>query len=38
MELSGNYVLAVVVAPEGELEGHTDLLNQMFNSIELRLG
>ena len=38
MELSGNYVLAVVVAPEGELEGHTDLLNQIFNSVELRLG
>lgn len=36
LELSGNYVLAIIVAPEGELQHESDLLNQIFASIELR--
>ena len=37
LELSGNYVLAIIVAPEGELQRKSDLLNQIFASIELRV-
>lgn len=37
LELSGNYVLAIIVAPEGELQRESDLLNQIFASIELRV-
>ena len=37
VELSGNYVLAIIVAPEGELRHKSELLNQIFDSIELRV-
>ena len=37
VELSGNYVLAIIVAPEGELRRKSDLLNEIFASIELRV-
>ena len=37
LELSGNYVLAIIVAPEGELQRESELLNQIFASIELRV-
>lgn len=37
LELSGNYVLGIIVAPEGELQRESDLLNQIFASIELRV-
>ena len=37
LELSDNYVLAIIVAPEGELQRKSDLLNQMFASLELRV-
>ena len=37
LDLSGNYVLAIIVAPEGELQQESDLLNRIFTSIELRL-
>ena len=37
VELSGNYVLAIIVAPEGELQSESYLLNQIFASIELRV-
>ena len=37
LELSGNYVLAILIAPEGELQRESDLLNQIFASIELRV-
>ncbi len=37
LELSGNYVLAVIVAPEGELQRKSHLLNQIFDSIKLRV-
>lgn len=37
LDLSGNYVLAIVVAPEGELQRKSDLLNKIFASIELRV-
>ena len=37
LELSGNYVLAIIVAPEGELQRESDVLNQIFASIELRV-
>ena len=38
LELQGNYVLAVVVAPKGELVDQSGLLNLVFDSVELRLG
>lgn len=38
LELVGNYVLAVIVTPKGELEHQSDLLGLVFNSLELRLG
>lgn len=37
LDLSGNYVLAIIVAPEGELQRKSDLLDQIFASIELRV-
>lgn len=37
LELSGNYVLAIIVAPDGELQRKSELLNQIFASIELRV-
>jgi len=37
LELSGNYVLAIIVAPDGELQRESDLLNQILASIELRV-
>ncbi len=37
VELSGNYVLAIIVAPEGELQRKSELLDQIFDSIELRV-
>ncbi len=37
LELSDNYVLAIIVAPEGELQRESVLLNQIFASIELRV-
>jgi hemolysin-activating ACP:hemolysin acyltransferase len=36
-ELSGNCFLAIIVAPEGELQRKSDLLNQIFASTELRV-
>lgn len=36
LELAGNYVMAIVIAPEGELRQQSNLLNQIFGSIELR--
>ncbi len=36
LELSRNYVLAIVVAPEGELLERHDLLDRIFASVELR--
>lgn len=38
LELEGNYLLAVIVAPKDELARQVDLLNQVFDSVELRLG
>ena len=38
LELKGNYVLAVVVTPQGELQRQTELLNLIFDSVELRRG
>ena len=38
LELKGNYVLAVIVAPTGELRRQSELLSLVFDSIELRLG
>ena len=35
LELEGNFVLAVVVAPQGELQRHTPTLNAIFASVEL---
>ncbi len=35
MNLEGNFALAVVVAPEGELKTHIEILNKIFASIEL---
>ena len=37
LELSGNYVLAIIVAPDGELQRLSNLLNEIFDSIELRV-
>ncbi len=37
LDLSGNYVMAILVAPEGELARQSQLLNLIFGSIELRL-
>lgn len=37
LELSGNYVMAIIVAPEGELQRRSELLDLIFGSIELRL-
>lgn len=37
LDLSGNYVLAIIVAPDGELQRESELLNQIFASIELRV-
>ena len=36
VELSGNFALANIVAPEGELQRKSDLLSQIFDSLELR--
>lgn len=38
LELEGNYVLAVIVAPKGELARQSDMLSKVFDSLELRLG
>ena len=38
LELKGNYVLAVIVAPKGELARQARLLNLILDSVELRLG
>lgn len=38
LELEENYLLAVIVTPKDELAGQTHLLNQIFDSVELRLG
>lgn len=35
LNLGDNYVLAVVVAPEGELQNHTEVLNEIFATVEL---
>ena len=35
--LSGNYVMAIIVAPEGELQQESVLLSKIFETIELRL-
>ena len=37
LELSGNYVMAIIIAPEGELKRKSETLDQIFGSIELRL-
>ena len=37
LDLSGNYVMAILVAPEGELQQESDLLSNIFETIELRL-
>ena len=37
LELSGNYLLSIIVTPVGELDGHAELLNLIFESVELRL-
>ena len=38
MALQRNYLLAIAVAPKGELQRQRDLLNQIFDSLELRAG
>ena len=38
LELEGNYLLAVIVAPKDELARQAQLLNLVFDSAELRLG
>ena len=35
LDLKGNFVLAVVVAPKDELKKHTGILNSIFASVEL---
>ena len=35
LDLQGNFVLAVVVAPKDELKQHTGILNSIFASVEL---
>ena len=37
LELSGNYLLSIIVTPGGELDVHAELLNLIFESVELRL-
>ena len=37
MSLEGNYLLAVIVAPRGEMSQQGELLNQIFSTTELRL-
>lgn len=37
LELSGNYVMAIIVAPSGELQRKSELLGLIFASMELRL-
>ena len=37
VDLAGNYVMAIVIAPEGELQQSSDMLNQIFGSLELRV-
>lgn len=37
LELSGNYVMAIIIAPEGELRQGSETLDMMLGSIELRL-
>lgn len=38
MALGRNYALAILVAPKGELQRQRDLLNQIFDSLEMRAG
>ena len=38
LELEGNYLLTVIVVPKGELARQAQLLNRIFESVELRLG
>ena len=35
LELADNYVLTTFTTPQGELDGHTDMLNEIALSIEL---
>lgn len=38
MALGRSYALAILVAPKGELQRQRDLLNQIFDSLEMRAG
>ena len=37
LALNGDYLLTVIVAPRGELPAHSDMLNRIFSSVELRV-
>ena len=37
LDLSGNYVMAIIIAPEGDLRHKSETLDLIFGSIELRL-